>query len=192
MKTARSPPTPGKVAITATAHNGKRARCALQVVPVALKSITLSQKTAAMTVGMQGEGTLQLTADTNPVSAGANAVKWASSNKKVATVDQNSLVTAVGSGNVIIRASSGKVKADCKITVTGNEAIYKKPAVEKEKKVYVSARRIHYKDDHLVVEVYFTNRTAKTVRLPYEGKLVLTLKDGTSDELRDIEKGETR
>ena len=181
--------TPGKTVITAKAHNGKKARCLLQVEPVTLKSIKLSKKSATLTIGMDGQSTLQLTADTNPVSAGPGAVKWASNNKKVATVDENGLVTAVSSGTAIIRASSGKVKADCKITVTGNEAIYKKPATGKEKKVYVSARRIFYKDDALVVEIYFANKANKTARLPYAGKLMLTLKDGQVFELRDIEKG---
>ncbi len=181
---------PGKTVITARAHNGKKARCLLQVDPVMLKSIKLSKKSATLTIGLDdGQSTLQLTADTNPVSAGPNAVKWASNNKKVATVDANGLVTAVSSGTAIIRASSGKVKADCKITVTGNEAIYKKPATGKAKKVYVSARRIFYKDETLVVEVYFANKTGKTARLPFAGKLMLTLKDGQVFELRDIAKG---
>ncbi len=184
--------TPGKVVITARTHNGKRARCLLQVEPVALKSIKLNQTSATLTAGMDGQDTLQLTADTNPVSAGVGAVKWASSDKKVATVDENGLVTAVSSGKVIIRASSGKVKADCKITVTGNEAIYKKPVTEKEKKVYVSARHIYYKGGNLVVEVYFANKSGKTVKLPYAGKLILTLQDGQVIELRDIERGKNQ
>ena len=181
--------TPGKVVITAQTHNGKKARCLLQVEPVALKSIKLSQSSATLMAGMEGEDTLQLTADTNPVSAGPGAVKWISSDKKIATVDANGLVTAVAPGKVIIRASAGKVKADCKITVTGNEAVYKKPATDKEQKVYVSARHIYYKGGNLVVEVYFANKTKKTVKLPYAGKLVLTLKDGQTFELRDIAKG---
>jgi len=181
---------PGKTVITAMAHNGKKARCLLQVEPVVLKSIKLNKKSATLTIGLdEGQSKLQLIADTNPVAAGPNAVKWASSNKKVATVDQNGLVTAVSSGTAIIRASSGKVKADCKITVTGNEAIYKKPAVGKAKKVYVSARHIYYKGDTLVVEVYFANKTNKTAKLPFAGKLMLTLKDGQVFELRDIAKG---
>jgi uncharacterized protein YjdB len=183
---------PGRAVITAKTHNGKKARCLLQVDPVTLKSIKLSQSSATLTVGMEDAGTLQLTADTNPVSAGANAVKWATSDKKIATVDNNGLVTAVGPGQVVIRAMSGKVKADCKITVTGNEAIYKKPATDKEKKVYVSARHIYYKGGNLVIEVYYANKTSKTVKLPYAGKLVLTLKDGQTIELRDVEKGKNQ
>ncbi len=180
---------PGKVIITAKAHNGKKARCLLQVEPVALKSIKLSQTSATLTVGMDDANTLQLTADTNPVSAGATAVKWVTSDKSIAMVDANGLVTAVAPGKAVIRAMSGKVKADCRITVTGNEAVYKKPATSKEKKVYVSARHIYYKGGNLVVEVYFANKTNKTVKLPYAGKLVLTLKDGQTIELKDVERG---
>ena len=180
---------PGKVVITAKTHNGKKARCLLQVEPVALKSIKLSQSSATLTVGFGDENTLQLTADTNPVSAGATAVKWATSDKKIATVDATGLVTAVAPGKATIRAMSGRVKADCKITVTGNEAVYQKPATGKEKKVYVSARRIYYKNDNLVVEVYFANKSGKVAKLPYAGKLILTLKDGQVFELKDVEKG---
>ena len=120
------------------------------------------------------------------------AVLWASSDKKVVTVDNTGLVTAVAPGEAVIRAMSGKVKAYCKITVTGNEAVYKKPVTGKEKKVYVSARHIYYKGGNLVVEVYFANKSSKTVKLPYAGKLVLTLADGTVLELRDVEKGKER
>ena len=140
-------------------------------------------------MGVEGEDTLKLTADTNPVSAGLSAVKWASSDKKVATVDASGMVTAVGPGKAVIRAMSGKVRADCKITVTGNEAVYKKPATGKENKIYVSARHIYYKGGNLVVEVYYANKTKKTAKLPYAGKLVLTLKDGQTIELRDIARG---
>jgi uncharacterized protein YjdB len=181
--------SPGKVVITAKTHNGKKARCLLQVQPVTLKSIKLSNSSATLTVGLGDGNTLQLTADTNPVSAGATSVKWATSDKKVATVDANGLVTAVGPGKAVIRAMSGKVKADCKITVTGNEAVYKNPVTGKDKKVYVSARHIYYKDGNLVVEVYFANKSGKVAKLPYAGKLVLTLKGGQVIELRDIEKG---
>jgi uncharacterized protein YjdB len=180
---------PGKVVITAKTHNGKKARCLLQVDPVALKSIKLSRSSATLTVGIGDENTLQLTADTNPVSAGASAVKWGTSNKKVATVDANGLVTALAPGKAVIRALSGRVKADCKITVTGNEAVYGKPVTGKEKKVYVSARHIYYKNENLVVEVYFANKSGKVAKLPYAGKLILTLKDGQVFELKDVAKG---
>ncbi len=180
---------PGKVVITARTHNGKKARCLVQVEPVTLKSIKLSQSSATLTVGIGDDQTLQLTADTNPVSAGPSNVKWVSSDKKVATVDATGLVTAVAPGKAIIRAMSGRVRADCKITVTGNEAVYGKPVTGKEKKVYVSARHIYYKNETLVVEVYFANKSGKVAKLPYAGKLILTLKDGQVFELKDVEKG---
>jgi uncharacterized protein YjdB len=181
--------SPGKTVINVQAHNGKKARCLLEVEPIKLKNIRLSETSVSLMLDGAGEDTIQLTAETDPASAGANAVAWASNNEKVATVDENGLVTAVGTGEAIIRAKSGKVKADCKITVTGNEAIYKKAVVGKDRKVYVSARRIQYEEDSLIVEVYFVNRTRKTARLPYAGTLVLTLADGQTFELREIEKG---
>ena len=138
---------------------------------MALKSIKLSQTSATLTAWTwRAMNTLKLTADTNPVSAGPNAVKWATSDKKIATVDENGLVTAVAPGKVIIRAMSGKVKADCRITVTGNEAVYKKPATDKEKKVYVSARHIYYKGGNLVVEVYYANKGIQDREAPLRGQ----------------------
>ena len=45
-------------------------------------------------------------------------VTWSSSNKKVATVDKNGVVTAVKKGTVTITAkTSGGKKATCKVTV---------------------------------------------------------------------------
>ena len=45
-------------------------------------------------------------------------VTFTSSDKKVATVDANGLVTAVGEGTAVITADNGKTKASVKITVT--------------------------------------------------------------------------
>lgn len=44
-------------------------------------------------------------------------IKWTSSNEKVAKVDQNGVVTAIGNGNCSITASIGESKAICKINV---------------------------------------------------------------------------
>ncbi|MBR2406358.1 MAG: Ig-like domain-containing protein [Clostridia bacterium] len=61
--------------------------------------------------------TLQLTVSTEPEQANAGTLTWASNNEAVATVDQNGLVTAVGSGEATITVSNGTLSATCVITV---------------------------------------------------------------------------
>ena len=65
------------------------------------------------------EGTKQLTAEIIPPDATNKMITWSSSDKSIATVDANGLVTGRKKGNVVITASaaSGKYKAECKITV---------------------------------------------------------------------------
>ena len=86
---------------------------------VLVSSITLNTKSKTL---VNGE-TLQLTATVKPTNATLPNITWSSSNKKVATVDQDGLVKAVGIGNATITAAandgSGKT-ATCTITVTAN------------------------------------------------------------------------
>ena len=185
----------GKCTIKAVAHSGVSAKCKLAVSAAAVKSITLSETSATLIAGMEGQNTLQLTAETEPVSANGNrAVKWKSSDKKVATVDDNGLVTAKSAGKAIIRATAagGKTKADCKITVESNSAAYKKATVGDEQLVFTSARRIYYKGGYLVVEMYFANNTGSTVKLPEPGMLTLELANGDQFELKQLEQGKKK
>lgn len=62
--------------------------------------------------------TLQLTAEKNPIdTSNTDAITWSSSDEKIATVDENGLVTGVGNGTATITASCGDFKATCKVTV---------------------------------------------------------------------------
>ncbi len=62
----------------------------------------------------------KLTATIKPDDATNKAVNWTSTNTKVATVDENGLVKAVGAGSATITATAADgsgVKATCKVTV---------------------------------------------------------------------------
>jgi hypothetical protein len=86
----------GTATITVKTYNGHAAECTVRVWKAPSK-VAVSRKTATMAVGM----TLQLSSSVSP--AGANpAVTWSTSNKKIATVDRNGLVTAKKAGKVKI------------------------------------------------------------------------------------------
>ncbi len=106
----------GKATITAKAGD-KTAKVTVNVVKKAAKakSVKLNKKAATLKVGKK----ITLTAKINPTKS-TDTLKWSSSNKKVATVDQYGVVTAkkAGTATITVKTSSGK-KATCKITVPG-------------------------------------------------------------------------
>ena len=84
---------------------------------IKVNKITLNKTTASVTKGK----TLQLIATVTPGNATKKEVKWSTSNKNVATVSENGLVTAVGGGDATITCTAkdgSNVKATCKVTVT--------------------------------------------------------------------------
>lgn len=113
----------GKATITCTTvSGGKKATCKVTVSPVKVTSIKLS----ASSVTIDCTKSYSLKATVAPKNATNKAVKWSSSNTKVAKVDKNGKVTAVGKGSAVITckaADGSKVSAKCKITVTKTDVI---------------------------------------------------------------------
>ncbi|MEE0740808.1 MAG: Ig-like domain-containing protein [Emergencia sp.] len=105
------------IQIKVTSENGKKTETyklrLLRRVDVTGISLNETEKTL-----MAGE-TLQLTANLEPEDATNKEVTWSSLDEKVATVDENGMVTAVGSGKTNISAVSvsGSKTATCEITV---------------------------------------------------------------------------
>ena len=101
----------GSTEITVKTQNNLTATLKVTVLAAPSK-VTLNKKKAEIAEG----GTLQLEAKLPKKTA--SQIKWTSSAKKVATVDKNGLVTAVGAGKATITAETfnGK-KAECKVTV---------------------------------------------------------------------------
>ena len=112
----------GTATITVTtADGGKTATCEVTVTQPAktpVTSVTLDKTSLTLDVG----DTETLTATVKPDNATNKAVTWSTSNKNVATVDQNGNVKAVGAGTATITAAasdgSGKT-ATCEVTVNG-------------------------------------------------------------------------
>lgn len=94
------------------------------------KSIKLNTKKKSMSIGSK----LKLKVKSVKPKKASKAVKWQSSNKKIATVNSKGVVRAKSSGKVTIKTiskKSKKVTAKCKITVYKNT---KKLALRSKKK----------------------------------------------------------
>lgn len=87
--------------------------------PVKVVSATGVSVTPATLELTLGDAAKQLTATVTPAGANNKAVKWASSNEKVAKVDENGMVTAAGAGKATITATTvdGGFTASCTVAV---------------------------------------------------------------------------
>ncbi len=86
----------------------------IEPVDIPITKITLNKTSETLTVG----GKTQLKATCLPEdTTESTTVTWKSSNTKVATIDKNGNVTAIGEGTANITASAGSCTATCKITV---------------------------------------------------------------------------
>lgn len=118
---------PGTATIWATSANGRRTTCKIKVKPVYVKSISIQPGKKASVQVPKGEALpreLILDATVRPSNATNTQLSWKSSNPRVATVDEEGVVTCVGYGKATITASAkdgSKKKATCLITVTAGK-----------------------------------------------------------------------
>ena len=172
----------GRANVIVRAHSGKGAKCEVTVRPPKIKRISMSSTAHTFRLGADVEH--QLEAIIEPATdLGNRALQWKSSNKKVATVNADGLVTIVGEGKATIRATNGKLNADCKITVTSNRTYHKNPQFGDERKLYTSLRQVAYSKGDLIIQLFFSNRTKSPQTAPEPGTLHLTLLGGQSFEL---------
>lgn len=80
---------------------------------IKVTSVAVSPKTLNLEVGQTGT----LTATVKPDNATNKTVTWTTSDAKVATVDNNGVVTAVGKGTATITAAADGKTATCTVTV---------------------------------------------------------------------------
>lgn len=106
----------GTAKITAKSASGKKAVCTINVVRKKISAISVKLNRQKLSV--QSGEILQLQATTSPAKS-TDTLKWKSSNKKIAGVDQNGVVTIKRSGKakITVKIKNGK-KAVCEITVT--------------------------------------------------------------------------
>ncbi len=107
----------GTANITVKTSNGKTATIKVTVKkPTPIKSVKLNKKTLKLELNK----TYQLKATINPSSTtDSKVLSWSTSNKKVAIVDKNGKITAVGGGSATITVTTpNKKKAKVKVTVS--------------------------------------------------------------------------
>lgn len=114
----------GKVKITVKLSKKKKFVVTLKIIdPTVPTKVTISEGTT----GVLSVGTpFQLTATVEPVTANPT-VKWKSSEKSVATVDANGLVTPLKKGTAKITATAGKKKAIFTAEVRNNGIVELSP-----------------------------------------------------------------
>ena len=109
----------GTATITATATDGSgvSADCKIEVIPVSVASIELSESVWG---GVVGES-MKLTATVYPVNATYKEIDWSTDNPAVATVDNDGNVKTISPGEAVITAAASYgsgVSAECHVTVT--------------------------------------------------------------------------
>ncbi|MBQ0141594.1 MAG: Ig-like domain-containing protein [Prevotellaceae bacterium] len=94
------------------------------------ESVILSQASGTLSMDGTDNQTLNLTATIAPADVDDATVTWSSSNTDVVEVDENGVVTAVGCGKAVIRATANlkganntDIFGECYISVTGNTSI---------------------------------------------------------------------
>ncbi|MBQ6349201.1 MAG: Ig domain-containing protein, partial [Clostridia bacterium] len=103
----------GSTTVTVKTHNGKTDSIKVTV-KKAPKKVTVKPKTLSLEVGQTAKLAAKL-----PNKTASFAMTWTSGNKKVATVDENGVVTAVGAGKTKITVNTfNKKKGVCTVTVT--------------------------------------------------------------------------
>ena len=95
------------------------------------------------TLTLAAGDTYQLRAGVFPDNAPQD-VKWSSSNSKVAAVDGNGLVTAVGRGSCKITVKAGSVAANCVVRVTGRPAEFGFTVAEDGRRVQFAPGNLQY------------------------------------------------
>ncbi|MDD4778775.1 MAG: S8 family serine peptidase [Fermentimonas sp.] len=112
---------PGEATIIAISEDGgKTASCIIKVLApiVHVSEIKMDREVLILTTG----STVQLTATVLPTDASKQTLSWASDNSMVATVNNNGLVTALGSGVATIIAVSEDGGKTAIVRVTVNDA----------------------------------------------------------------------
>lgn len=125
----------GKAEVTVSAQDDETICASIGVeVRIPVKTLTIEPKKAELYIGgTEEQAKTALNCTIAPEDASDRQAVWSSSDEKIATVDQNGVVTAVAKGSTVITATdlTGTKKATCKVTVA--QAV---TGIEMEKEEY--------------------------------------------------------
>lgn len=102
----------GEAVVTVTA-GGKTGTCNVTVLPAVAEQVFIEMEEAELEIGQ----TLQIVGYVLPDEVEDKTLEWTSSAPEVASVDETGLVTALSEGESVIKASSGDVYDEVKVTV---------------------------------------------------------------------------
>ena len=106
----------GETTITVTTEDGgKTATCKVTVGTVHVTGVTLSEESTTVNIGTPKK----LVATVSPEDASDKAVKWSSSKKEIATVDEDGVVTGLkeGTATITVTTEDGGFTDTCEVTV---------------------------------------------------------------------------
>ncbi len=161
----------GTAYVTVRTYNGKEASCRVDVKPpvVDVTSVSLNKTSLTLTVGEN----YKLSAFVNPDNATNKTINWSSTNKSVASVDNNGNVKALkaGTANIIISSNNCKT-AKCHITVKEES----KPQAHvhnwvAQTKAVHHDEVYHYEDvyENYIEKIYYSGKCANDSELNQEG-----------------------
>lgn len=85
---------------------------------VTVENLLTGLKIDKTLVTIDKDQTIQLNVQKEPIdTSNTDAIVWKSSDEKIATVDENGLVTGIGNGKTTIIASCGSFEVTCEVTV---------------------------------------------------------------------------
>ena len=134
---------------------------------VPLEKIAFESDSITLLTGKSKKLNIIFTPDNTTVNRDA---VWSSSDQKVATVDANGNVKAVGTGTATIKAQVGKKRAKCTVKVMNYKKVPFKYTVSNQK-VTVTCGGHCYSDAHgYVIRLYPADGTSKVLGIEYTEK----------------------
>lgn len=182
----------GKAEITATTLSGKTASISVTVVNT-ITELKFTEETKNVAVGTQAALSLNRT----PVDS-SETIVYKSSNEKIATVDDNGIVTGIEKGEVTITATSNVSKKSAGIKVIVTVPATKIQAVTNyasEKKIYLvkgNTYRLRYKilPEESTDKVTFTSNKKKIAPISEDGTITAKKKGNATITIK-TESGKT-
>jgi len=170
----------GKTTIRAENAEGKGRTIKVTVNPVYVKKIHLkADVTAGLIGGVSGRNQVKLSHEIEPLNATIQDVVWTTSSKKIATVDENGVVTGHKEGSVTItcKATDGSGRyTRIKLKFGKNELNRTVKPVEGQ--LIVEPCRMRYRSNDLEIRMQYANRTGLRQKIPFHGMLTLITPEG--------------